>query len=70
MKYFHELTKEQQVDAIEYTTNELKECLKMGIIVTDKPLSDKDLVKCAMMAAEGAQYTQSGQVVDNIAFEE
>ena len=60
MKRFHELTLSQQEEAIEYALSELKECIEIGMIEADKPLSKEFLRDCAMAMAEEAYYAEKG----------
>lgn len=60
MKRFDQLTQEQQMKAIEFAQRELKDSFSLGLIESNKPLSDSDILGLAMDAAEGGQYTDDG----------
>lgn len=68
MKRFHELTKEQQEEAIQFAKRELKDCLEKKIISSDRPLSDAHLTDFATCAAEDAWYAEpTDKVISDIA---
>lgn len=71
MKRFHELTKPQQDQAVNFALAEMKECVEMGIVVFDKPVTNEVLTDYAVAAAENAWYSQpSDKIIDDIADEE
>jgi hypothetical protein len=61
MKRFEELTSEQQREAIKKAISTLVEHLKSGIIIADKKrLTDREILKLAVVAAEESNYTDRG----------
>jgi hypothetical protein len=71
MKRFHDLTKDQQDTAVSYAISEMKDCVEMGLIKFDKPVSDAVIKDYAICAAEDAWYSQpQDKIVADIADEE
>lgn len=71
MKRFHELTKQQQVVAVNYAESELKSLISLGIIELSKPGDAKQIKEFATIAAEEAWYPQpQDKVLDDIATQE
>lgn len=70
MKRFHELTRPQQEQAIEFAANKLHELVIHGIIVTDTQLTKAHFREIATCAAEDAWYDEkTDMVVSDIANE-
>lgn len=61
MKYFHELNNEQQQDAVKFAKDELKESIRLGFLAADRILSDEDVDRIAITAAEGGTYNDEGK---------
>ncbi len=71
MKRFEELTKPQQNEAVSFALAEMKECVEMGLIRFDKPVSDNMLKEYALCAAQDAWYSQpQDKIIADIADEE
>lgn len=67
MKTFHELTEQQQQAAIGYQFRRFKSLFSEGVIESEKPISDDELLGYAETAAEHSLYQEgSDQVVDGI----
>ena len=58
MKRFHELTKAQQEQAIEFAADKLHDVIKMGFVVTDRQMTKEDAKAVALCAAEDAWYSE------------
>jgi len=70
MKRFHELTKEQQDQAIEFAKQELKELISVNIICSDRPMTDENIHEFATIAAEDAFYSEkTDAIIEGIADE-
>lgn len=68
MKRFHELTKDQQIEAVAFAETELKDCMEKGLISFDKPVSQDTVKEYATCAAEDAWYSQpTDKVIADIA---
>lgn len=61
MKTFHELSSVQQTAAIDYAEKTLVEFLGAGILESTKALSNREVRKLALAAAEGSQYSDDGK---------
>lgn len=59
-KTFYELTEDQQDRAISMIKVMLADAINLEIIESESELSDHELEKLAIMAAEGTPYTQDG----------
>ena len=67
MKRFHELTKEQQDQAVEVAREELTSLIGKGIICSDRPLTREHMDEFAQCAAEEAFYAEkTDKVVEGI----
>lgn len=71
MKRFHELTKDQQEEAVNYALRELNVCVEMGIIEFPQSVTNDTIKGFAEAAAEDAWYSQpQDTVISDIASEE
>lgn len=70
MKKFHELTVAQKNKAVEMATKEMKDCVELGLIAFDRPVTPSIIRYYAVAAAEGALYTEIGdRIIDDVAME-
>jgi hypothetical protein len=68
MKRFHELTKGQQEQAINYAANKLHELVLHGVLMTDMQMTKTQVREVATCAAEDAWYSErDDQVIADIA---
>jgi len=68
MKRFHELTRPQQEQAIQYASNKLHELVNHGVIVSDTQMGKDDVREVATCAAEDAWYSEpTDQIIADIA---
>lgn len=58
MKRFHELTKEQQEQAVDFAASKLQETINHGVLVSDRNLTQRDVREIATAAAEDAWYSE------------
>ena len=63
MKSFNELTTEQQKEAILRTSVTLRQLMEEGVILSDRPVTEKSICEIAESAAETAYYTESGDMI-------
>ena len=63
MKRFDDLTNQQKVVAILTAEKDLRDCLQLGIIVTDTELSKSEIEDLAAMAAEESDYNDDGVII-------
>lgn len=63
MKRFHELTKQQQEEAIEASSNEVMDLLKSGVVTLDGEVTRDRVREIGTMGAENAFYAEEGDKV-------
>jgi hypothetical protein len=68
MKRFHELTKGQQVAALQYAERTMNDLLLSAAIQTDRPLDNRTTMEIVVAMAEHAWYSErEDHVVADIA---
>lgn len=63
MKRFHQLTEDQQQDAIVFAEKRLIEAIDSRLITTDKPINKSHLKHYATAAAEEAWYSEPTDMI-------
>lgn len=63
MKSFHQLTEEQQKNAIEFAKSVLEDCIEIGLFTTNRPASEKEIEELSVQAAEGSMYDDNGKAI-------
>jgi hypothetical protein len=63
MKRFHELTRGQQEQAIQFAANKLHELVIQGVVTTDTQMSKADAREVAECAAENAWYSERDDMI-------
>lgn len=61
MKTFHQLTKEQQLDAVEFAKSELRTAMRLGLITFNKKPTETMIEKWSKEAARGSLYLSNGE---------
>jgi hypothetical protein len=68
MKKFHELTEEQRKQAVTFAVEEMKDCIELGLVSFDGPITDETIEEYATCAASEAWYSEPGdKVIHDIA---
>jgi L-aminopeptidase/D-esterase-like protein len=63
MKRFHELTKPQQDQAVQYALDKLHELVVHGVVVTDAQMTKAQAKEVAEAAAEDAWYSEPTDMI-------
>jgi len=63
MKRFHELTKPQQEQAIQFAADKLHESITHGVVVTARQMTKAQAREVAEAAAEDAWYSERDDMI-------